>query len=82
MCIRDRYLLVVEQNLVGISAVMFVVFRRHMAYHGVEYVKTRRHPENRTYISYRNAARSRSSHGRRQYAEKKLVKFYHVVFDL
>jgi len=35
------------------------------------YVKTRRYPLNRKYITYRNAAsRQRTSHGRKQHASK------------
>jgi len=60
---------IVEQNLVGNSAVMLVVFYRHsgiyLTCHGT-LLKTWRHPQNRKYITYHNAARRKLSHGHRQ----------------
>jgi len=44
---------IVEQNLVGISAVMLVVFYRRLGIHMTRHVKTLRHPQNRQYITYR-----------------------------
>jgi len=48
--------------------------------YGAHYVNTWRHPQNRKYTMYRNAARGWPSHSRSQRAQK-LVKFVRVVSD-
>ena len=64
---------IVEQNLVEISPVMLVMFCCHLGiyttHHKGHYVKTRRHPQNRKYITYRNAVGGGPSHGHRQHAK-------------
>jgi len=53
---------------------MLVVFYRHSGIHMTRHyghcVKTRRHPQNRKYTTYRNAVRGWFNHGRRQHAQK------------
>ena len=64
----------------GISAVMRVLFCCRLAIRTIrhihQYVKTLRHPQNRKYITYCNAAGGGLSGMR-----KNLVKFGRVVFD-
>jgi len=61
LAIHDVNLLmfIVEQNLVGINAeassVTLSPLRIHMTHHRARCVKTWRHPQNRKYITYRNA---------------------------
>jgi len=62
-----------RQYLVGMSAVrqQLVVFYHHMTRHKTSTWKHDvSHPQNRKYITYRNAVRGGPSHGHRQHAQK------------
>jgi len=62
---------IVEQNLVGISAVMRVQSPPSNARDAQSHrVKILRHPQNRKYTTYRNAVRGGLSHGHMQRAQK------------
>jgi len=69
---------IAEQNLVGISALCLSWSPRSNTHRAI---KTRRHPQNREYMSCRNAIRWGPSHGHRRY-DKNLVKFGRVVYEL
>jgi len=70
----DVHLLIfiVEQNLAGIAAVVSTVLCLgiHATHHRAQCVKTRRHPQNRKYITYRNAVRRGLNHDHRHHAHK------------
>ena len=78
---RDELLLVfmVEPHLVGINTVVLAVSlavmlsSRRLLYtvtrYRAHYVKTRRHPQNRKYTTYRYTARGGPSYGHSQYVE-------------
>jgi len=55
----------------GILAVMLAVFYRRLQIHMKQdhYVKTWRHPQNRKWITFRNAVREGPSHGHRRHAQ-------------
>jgi len=70
-------LFIVEQNLVGISAVMLVVFCCCLEMHDAplgHYVKTLRYPQNRKHITYRNVTEQK----RASAADDMLQKFDQV----
>jgi len=74
-CVLADLCIVVEQNLVGIDAVVSaVIHSRRLGIqatrHRAHCVKTWRHPQNRKYITYRNAIRGGPIRGHGQHAQK------------
>jgi len=72
----------------GLCAYTGILFRllcvlRSLTHHRTHYVKTRRYPQNRKYITYRSADRGGPSHPRPQSAcTENLVASSHVVFEI